>query len=77
MAPKERGRNNYSSSSCGYTLFLDDEKEDHFETIHRKGIVQERSIDFPNITSHPRMQEIAEAYGWMNFNNMIGNINIT
>ncbi|MCI27866.1 hypothetical protein A2U01_0049066, partial [Trifolium medium] len=38
--------------------------------------VQERSIDFPNITFLPRMQEIAKGYGWMDFNNMIGNCNI-
>ncbi|MCI83025.1 hypothetical protein A2U01_0104300, partial [Trifolium medium] len=31
---------------------LDDAKEDHYETIWKKGVVQERSIDFPNIISY-------------------------
>ncbi|MCI92797.1 hypothetical protein A2U01_0114094, partial [Trifolium medium] len=39
--------------------------------------VQERSIDFPSNTSFPRMQQIAEDYGWMDFNNMISDCNIS
>ncbi|MCI48968.1 hypothetical protein A2U01_0070211, partial [Trifolium medium] len=66
-----------SSSSRNYLRFLDDEKEDHYEVIRRKGIVQERSIDFPGITSYPRMREIAEGYGWMTFNSMIGDCNLS
>ncbi|MCI14777.1 hypothetical protein A2U01_0035909 [Trifolium medium] len=55
MAPK-RSRTTVSSSSLqNYIRFLDDDKEEHYETIRRKGVVQERSIDFPSITAYPRM----------------------
>ncbi|MCI58235.1 hypothetical protein A2U01_0079489, partial [Trifolium medium] len=54
MAPK-RSRNTVSSaSSQNYIRFLDDDKEEHYETICYKGVVQERSIDFPSITTYPR-----------------------
>ncbi|MCI05967.1 hypothetical protein A2U01_0027022, partial [Trifolium medium] len=52
-------------------------KKEHYKLIKTKGIVQERSIDFTNITFLPRMQEIAEGYGWMDLNNMIDNCNIS
>ncbi|MCI78764.1 hypothetical protein A2U01_0100035, partial [Trifolium medium] len=45
--------------------------------IQKKGVVQERSIDFPSITFVPQMQEIAEGYRWMDFNNIIGDCNIS
>ncbi|MCI47474.1 hypothetical protein A2U01_0068716, partial [Trifolium medium] len=56
---------------------LDEAKEDHYEIIRKKGVVQKRSIDFPNIITYPRMRQITEAYGWMNFNNMIDSCNIS
>ncbi|MCI90907.1 hypothetical protein A2U01_0112201, partial [Trifolium medium] len=37
-------------------------KKEHYKIIQRKGVVQERSIDFPSITSFPRMQQITEGY---------------
>ncbi|MCI68728.1 hypothetical protein A2U01_0089989, partial [Trifolium medium] len=50
---------------------------DHYQIIKTKGIVQERSIDFPAISFLPEMQEIAEGYRWMDFNTMIGDCNIS
>ncbi|MCI67364.1 hypothetical protein A2U01_0088623, partial [Trifolium medium] len=38
---------------------------------------QERSIDFPEISFLPEMQETAERYRWKDFNTMIGDCNIS
>ncbi|MCI40176.1 hypothetical protein A2U01_0061408, partial [Trifolium medium] len=58
MAPK-RSRNTVSSSSSqNYIRLLDDDKEEHYETIRQKGVVLERSIDFPSITAYPRMIDV-------------------
>ncbi|MCI12578.1 hypothetical protein A2U01_0033683, partial [Trifolium medium] len=69
MAPKRLCR---VGSSSDPHHFLDANKKEHYQLIKTKGGVQERSIDFPSITFLPRMQEIAEGYGWMEFNSMIG-----
>ncbi|MCI16833.1 hypothetical protein A2U01_0037977, partial [Trifolium medium] len=74
MAPKRLRR---AGSSSDPYRFLDANKKEHYKLIKTKGVVQERSIDFPNITFLPRMQEIAEGYEWMNLNNMIDNCNIS
>ncbi|MCI28156.1 hypothetical protein A2U01_0049356, partial [Trifolium medium] len=74
MAPK---RNRRAGSSSAPNRFLDNTRREHYKIIQRKGVVQERNIDFPSITFVPRMQEIAEGYNWMNFNNMIGDYNIS
>ncbi|MCI18329.1 hypothetical protein A2U01_0039483, partial [Trifolium medium] len=58
MAPK-RTRTNTSSGE-NYIFFLDDAKEDHYETIKHKGIVQEMGIDFSGIPTYPRMRQITE-----------------
>ncbi|MCI82149.1 hypothetical protein A2U01_0103423, partial [Trifolium medium] len=42
-----------------------------------KGIVQERSIDFPAISFLPAMLVTAEDYRWMDFNTMIGDCKIS
>ncbi|MCH85636.1 hypothetical protein A2U01_0006485 [Trifolium medium] len=62
MAPKRARTTATSSSSHNYVRFLDKVKEEHYEIIRRKGVVQERSIDFPNIVTYPRMRQIAEGY---------------
>ncbi|MCI57437.1 hypothetical protein A2U01_0078688, partial [Trifolium medium] len=72
MAPK---RARQAGSSCSDHYFLDAAKKKHYEIIKGKWIVQERSIDFPNITFIPEMQQIADAYDWIRFNNMIGDNN--
>ncbi|MCI25050.1 hypothetical protein A2U01_0046238, partial [Trifolium medium] len=77
MAPKRSKANNLSSSDQGYVRFLDKAKKDHYEIIRDKRVVQERSIDFPNIVTYPRMRQITEEYGWIKFNNMIGSCNIS
>ncbi|MCI33455.1 hypothetical protein A2U01_0054672, partial [Trifolium medium] len=45
--------------------------------IKTKGVVQERSIDFPGISFLLAMQETTESYRWMDFNTMIGDCNIS
>ncbi|MCI71272.1 hypothetical protein A2U01_0092535, partial [Trifolium medium] len=57
--------------------FVDSAKEEHYTLIKTKGIVRERSIDFPEISFLPEMQETAETYRWMDFNTMIGDCNIS
>ncbi|MCI04404.1 hypothetical protein A2U01_0025451, partial [Trifolium medium] len=66
-----------SSPSQDYHRFLDAAKKEHYSIIQRKGVVQERIIDFPSITYFPRMQQITEGYSWMDFKNMIGVCNIS
>ncbi|MCI72408.1 hypothetical protein A2U01_0093671, partial [Trifolium medium] len=61
MAPKRARTTTSSSSSQNYVRFLDEAKEDHYELIRRKGVVQERSIDFPSIHTYPWMRQITEA----------------
>ncbi|MCI30339.1 hypothetical protein A2U01_0051548, partial [Trifolium medium] len=74
MVPK-RIRSAGSSSHANH--FVDPTKEEHYIVIKTKGIVQERSIDFPGISFLPEMQETAEQYRWMDFNSMIGKCNIS
>ncbi|MCI62528.1 hypothetical protein A2U01_0083785, partial [Trifolium medium] len=74
MAPK---RIRVAGSSSRSNRFVDDSKAEHYKLIKTKGIVQERSIDFPVISFLPEMQETAERYKWMDFNTMIGDCNIS
>ncbi|MCI81501.1 hypothetical protein A2U01_0102775, partial [Trifolium medium] len=57
MAPK---RIRVAGSSSRPHLFVDPTKVEHYKLIKTKGIVQERSIDFPGISFLPAMQETAE-----------------
>ncbi|MCI31475.1 hypothetical protein A2U01_0052687, partial [Trifolium medium] len=61
MAPK-RIRVVGSSSSSRPNRFVDNTKAEHYKLIKTKGIVQERSIDFPAVSFLPAMQETAERY---------------
>ncbi|MCI49643.1 hypothetical protein A2U01_0070887, partial [Trifolium medium] len=77
MAPKRTRIAGSSSSSPRPNRFIDDTKAEHYGLIQTKGVVQERSIDFPAIPFLPEMQKTAEGYQWMNFNSMIGDCNIS
>ncbi|MCI07207.1 hypothetical protein A2U01_0028272 [Trifolium medium] len=57
MAPK---RIRVAGSSSRPHRFADGNKAEHYKLIKTKGIVQERSIDFPGISFLPVMQETAE-----------------
>ncbi|MCI42065.1 hypothetical protein A2U01_0063300, partial [Trifolium medium] len=57
--------------------FVDSTKAEHYQLIKMKGVVQDRSIDFPAISFLQEMQETCERYQWMDFNTMIGNCNIS
>ncbi|MCH89444.1 hypothetical protein A2U01_0010340, partial [Trifolium medium] len=71
MAPK-RARVASSSQVSRFTIPA---CADHYHIIKDKGIVHERSINFPAISFLPVMAETAEAYRWMEFNSMIGESN--
>jgi hypothetical protein len=75
MAPK-RHRSRTSSSSTP-DRFLSTTTRENYLVIKEKGVIQERAIHFPNITSFPQMQKIADSYGWMHFNNMIWECNMS
>jgi hypothetical protein len=45
--------------------------------IKENGVIQEKAIHLPDITSIPRIQEIADGYWWMHFNIMIEECNIS
>ncbi|MCI35836.1 hypothetical protein A2U01_0057057, partial [Trifolium medium] len=74
MAPK---RTRVSRSSSRPHRFVDATKAEHYKLIKTKGVVQERSIDFPGISFLPVMQKTAESYRWIDFNTMIGDCNIS
>ncbi|MCH88855.1 hypothetical protein A2U01_0009748, partial [Trifolium medium] len=74
MAPK---RPCVASSANRNNCFTTAANAEHYKLIKKKGIVQERSVDFPEISFLPVMQETAEAYHWMDFNTMIGDCNIS
>ncbi|MCI80930.1 hypothetical protein A2U01_0102202, partial [Trifolium medium] len=57
MAPK---RVRIAGSSSRPNRFVDETKAEHYKLIKTKGIVQERSINFPGISFLPEMQETAE-----------------
>ncbi|MCI73014.1 hypothetical protein A2U01_0094278, partial [Trifolium medium] len=61
MAPK-RTRIAGSSSSSRPDRFVDPTKTEHYSVIKTKGIVQQRSINFPAISFLPAMQATAEDY---------------
>ncbi|MCI76856.1 hypothetical protein A2U01_0098126, partial [Trifolium medium] len=52
MAPK---RIRVAGSSSRPHRFVDETKAEHYKLIKMKGIVQERSIDFPGISFLPVM----------------------
>ncbi|MCI67531.1 hypothetical protein A2U01_0088790 [Trifolium medium] len=62
MAPK-RTRNAGSSSSSRPNRFVDPTKEEHHAVIKTKGIVQERSIDFPAIFFYRRCRRPPRTIG--------------
>ncbi|MCI74495.1 hypothetical protein A2U01_0095759, partial [Trifolium medium] len=65
MAPKRIRVVGSSSSLSRPNRFVDSTKAKHYGMIKMKGIVQERSIDFPAISFLPEMQETSEQYRWM------------
>jgi hypothetical protein len=75
MAPK-RLRSRGSSSSTP-DRFLSTETREHFSLIKEKGVIREKAINFLEIAAFPRMQEIAEHFGWMHFNTMIEESNLS
>ncbi|KAK2405757.1 hypothetical protein QL285_054964 [Trifolium repens] len=49
----------------------------HHGTITDKGMIQEIEIDLHAFDPLPRVREIITSYGWLPFNNMLGDINTT
>ncbi|MCI76635.1 hypothetical protein A2U01_0097905, partial [Trifolium medium] len=56
MAAKRTRIAGSSSSSYRPNRFTDPTKEEHYTVVQTKGVVQERSIDFPAISFLPAMQ---------------------
>ncbi|MCI30300.1 hypothetical protein A2U01_0051509 [Trifolium medium] len=72
MAPK---RVHVAGSSSRQNIFLSPTCAEHFKLIEKKGVIQERSIDFHDITFLPEMETTARYYSWMDFNFLIGESN--
>ncbi|KAK2436773.1 hypothetical protein QL285_021743 [Trifolium repens] len=74
MAPK-RSRVSESTSQAAPTRFLSSvTKRQHGLTLE-KGLVQEIGIEIPAFDALPRVREILTGYGWVPFNNMLGECN--
>ncbi|PNX79706.1 hypothetical protein L195_g035693 [Trifolium pratense] len=58
-------------------IFLSPTCAEHFNLIEEKGVIQERSINFPDITFLPEMETTARHYSWIYFNSLIGDCNIS
>ncbi|PNY03034.1 hypothetical protein L195_g007983 [Trifolium pratense] len=65
-----------AGSSSRQNIFLNSACAEHYTLIEKKGVIQERSIDFPDITFLPEMEATARHYRWMNFNALIGDCNL-
>ncbi|MCH82330.1 hypothetical protein A2U01_0003133 [Trifolium medium] len=74
MAPK---RVRVAGSSARQNIFLSPICAEHFKLIEEKNVIQERSINFPDITFLPEMEATARHYSWMDFNSLIGDCNIS
>ncbi|KAK2450078.1 hypothetical protein QL285_009217 [Trifolium repens] len=76
MAPK-RSRASGSTSQATPTRFLSSVTTRQFGIVGEKGLVQEVSIEIPTFDSLPQVREILTGYGWVPFNNMLGECNRT
>ncbi|PNX61888.1 hypothetical protein L195_g052688, partial [Trifolium pratense] len=64
-------------SSARQKTFLSPARVEHYTLIEKKGVIQERRIDFPDITFLPEMEVTARHYSWMDFNSLIGDCNMS
>ncbi|KAK2455353.1 hypothetical protein QL285_002811 [Trifolium repens] len=76
MAPK-RSRASGSASQATPPRFLSSVTTRQFGLTQEKGMVQEIGIEIPAFDSLPRVREILTSYGWVPFNNMLGECNRT
>jgi hypothetical protein len=76
MAPK-RSKPTGASTSAIPPCFLSSITRKHYDTVKDKGLIHEIGIDFHAFDPLPRVREIATGYGWMPFNNMLGECNTT
>ncbi|KAK2444364.1 hypothetical protein QL285_015394 [Trifolium repens] len=76
MAPK-RSRASGSTSQATRPRFLSSVTTRQFGIVGEKGLVQEVGIEIPAFDSLPRVWEILTGYGWVPFNNMLGECNRT
>ncbi|KAK2402451.1 hypothetical protein QL285_051969 [Trifolium repens] len=76
MAPK-RSRTSGSASQSAPPRFLSSITKSKHGIIGEKGLVQEVGIEIPAFDALPRVREILLGYGWVPFNNMLGECNKT
>ncbi|KAK2422113.1 hypothetical protein QL285_032672 [Trifolium repens] len=76
MAPKRYKPFGAGQTSSPYR-FLSSLTQKHHGTIQDKGLIQEIRIDLHAFDPLPRVREIATGYGWLPFNNMLGECNTT
>ncbi|KAK2373934.1 hypothetical protein QL285_074935 [Trifolium repens] len=76
MTPK-RSKPTRAATPSAHPRFLSSLTRKHYDTVQDKGLIQEIGIDFHAFDPLPRVREIATGYGWMPFNNMLGECNTT
>ncbi|KAK2356529.1 hypothetical protein QL285_093858 [Trifolium repens] len=76
MAPK-RSKPTGSDTPFAPPRFLSSLTRKHHDTVQDKGLIQEIGIDIHSFDPLPRVREILTGYGWMPFNNMLGECNTT
>ncbi|KAK2381867.1 hypothetical protein QL285_069444 [Trifolium repens] len=76
MAPK-RSRVSGSASQSAPPRFLSSVTQRQHGVVGEKRLVQEIGIEIPAFDSVPRVREIMLGYGWVPFNNILGECNRT
>ncbi|KAK2443665.1 hypothetical protein QL285_014751 [Trifolium repens] len=76
MAPKQ-SRASGSASQAAPPRFLSSVTQRQHGIVGEKRLVQEVGIEIPSFDSVPRVREILTGYGWVPFNNMLGECNET
>ncbi|KAK2361800.1 hypothetical protein QL285_086916 [Trifolium repens] len=76
MAPKRSKPSGPGQTSAPYR-FLSSLTKKHHGTITDKGMIQEIGIDLHAFDPLPQVREVATGYGWLPFNNMLGECNTT
>jgi hypothetical protein len=76
MAPK-RSKPSGAASQFTPPRFVSSITKKHHGTITDKGLIQEIGIVLHAFDPLPRVREIVTGYGWLPFNNMLGECNTT
>jgi hypothetical protein len=77
MAPKRSKSATTATPSAPPPRFLSSLTRKHHDIFQDNGLIQEIGIDLHAFDPLPRVREITTGYGWLPFNNMLGDCNIT